>query len=65
MPAEWHSWLHYTIDTPLPKTGKRPWQKPHLPNLTGAPSAYRPAEHDYRDGHRAAAAAAIRVLHAC
>ena len=37
VPAEWHGWLHYTIDTPLPETGRRPWQKPHLPNATGTP----------------------------
>ena len=44
-----------TTDTPLPETGNRPWQKPHLPNLTGTLSAYRPPGHDYRGGHRAAA----------
>jgi NADH:ubiquinone oxidoreductase subunit len=21
VPAEWHAWLHYTSDTPLPETG--------------------------------------------
>lgn len=54
VPAEWHGWLHYTIDTPLPETGRRPWQKPHLPNATGTPLAYRPPGHDYLGGHRAA-----------
>ena len=52
VPAEWHGWLHYTIDTPLPETGRRPWQKPHLPNATGTPLAYRPPGHDYRGGHQ-------------
>ena|SRR6478752_1057677 len=55
VPAEWHGWLHYTIDTPLPETGKHPWQKPHVPNATGTQSGYRPPGHDYRGGHRAPA----------
>jgi len=55
VPAEWHSWLHYTTDQPLPDTGRKPWQKPHLPNLTGTPSSYRPAGHDYQGGNRVAA----------
>ena len=54
MPAEWHGWLHHTIDTALPETGRRPGQKRHLPNATGTPLAYRPPGHDYRGGHRAA-----------
>ena len=53
VPAEWHGWLHYTVDSPLPETGKHPWQKPHLPNATGTVSGYRPTGHDYRGGHRA------------
>ena len=37
VPPEWHAWLHHTLSDPPPKGGplKRPWQKPHLPNLTG------------------------------
>jgi len=54
---EWHSWLHYTTDTVLPDSGRRPWQKPHQANLTGTPSGYRPAGHDYEGGHRAHASA--------
>ena len=48
VPAEWHGWLHHTIDTALPETGRRPGQKRHLPNATGTPLAYRPPGHDYR-----------------
>jgi NADH:ubiquinone oxidoreductase subunit len=55
VPAEWHVWLHYTTDAPLPETGAHLWQKPHLPNATGTASSYRPPGHDYRGGHRAAA----------
>jgi NADH:ubiquinone oxidoreductase subunit len=52
---EWHSWLHYTTDAPLPDTGHHPWQLPHQPNLTGTPEGYRPAGHDYEGGRRARA----------
>jgi len=53
VPPEWHAWLHYTTDAALPEEGQRPWQKPHLPNLTGTPESYRPPGHDYQGGHRA------------
>jgi NADH:ubiquinone oxidoreductase subunit len=51
---EWHGWLHHANEV-LPDTGRRPWQKPHLPNRTGTPEGYRPAGHDYEGGNRAAA----------
>ena len=54
---EWHPWLHYLTDAPLPYTGQKPWQKPHLPNLTGTAESYRPAGHDYEGGKRAKASA--------
>lgn len=53
VPAEWNSWLHYMTDEPLPTTGRRPWQKVHLPNATGTAVSYRPAGHDYQGGQRA------------
>jgi len=42
---EWHGWLHHTwdeppTDLPLPH---QPWEKAHLPNLTGTDAAYAPA----------------------
>ena len=45
VPPEWHGWLHHTWDqpptqAPLPR---KSWERPHLPNLTGQPDAYRPA----------------------
>ncbi len=55
VPAEWHSWLHYTTAAALPEQGRRPWQKPHLANLTGTADSYRPAGHDYQGGQRARA----------
>ena len=40
----WHGWIHHTVDTPptLEKVKPMPWWKPHRPNLTGTPAAYRP-----------------------
>lgn len=43
VPPEWHGWLHYTVDQPPSGDEKsRDWQKPHRPNMTGTPKAYRP-----------------------
>jgi NADH:ubiquinone oxidoreductase subunit len=55
VPPEWHAWLHYTTDAPLPAAGRRPWQRPYVPNMTGTAAGYRPPGHDYQGGHRAAA----------
>jgi NADH:ubiquinone oxidoreductase subunit len=55
VPAEWHAWLHYTTEAPLVDVPRHPWQKPHVPNLTGTPAGYRPPGHDYRGGHRSRA----------
>jgi NADH:ubiquinone oxidoreductase subunit len=55
VPPEWHAWLHHTTDAPIAASARRPWQKPHLPNLTGTPAGYRPSGHDYRGGNRAPA----------
>lgn len=41
---DWHGWLHHTWDEP-PTTvplHHKPWEKEHLPNLTGTSGAYRP-----------------------
>src|SRR6185312_6547963 len=52
VPPEWHAWLHYTTEAPIPDGVRRPWQKPHLMNLTGTPASYRPPGHDYQGGLR-------------
>jgi NADH:ubiquinone oxidoreductase subunit len=57
IPAEWHSWLHYTTDAPLSERAakSRFWQKEHQPNLSGTTEAYLPQGHELMGGHRAAA----------
>ena len=45
IPPGWHGWMHYTHDDP-PTEGSyapRAWEKPHRPNMTGTPEAYRPS----------------------
>lgn len=57
VPAEWHVWLHYTVDQAPPAAGhpRLPWQKEHQPNLTGTARAYRPPGHVLEGGRRAKA----------
>jgi NADH:ubiquinone oxidoreductase subunit len=55
VPPEWDAWLRRTTDAPLPASGRKPWQKPHIENPTGTPEGYRPPGHDYRGGVRARA----------
>jgi NADH:ubiquinone oxidoreductase subunit len=44
VPPSWHAWLHHTVDQPLTDDRVKawPWEKPHVPNFTGTPLAYRP-----------------------
>ncbi|MCU0830437.1 MAG: NADH:ubiquinone oxidoreductase subunit NDUFA12 [Rhizobiaceae bacterium] len=44
VPPGWHGWLHHRVDAAPVQEAYRPrdWQKPHVPNLTGSPMAYRP-----------------------
>lgn len=59
VPAEWHGWLHYTVDeTPADANmTKRDWMKPHQMNLTGTKDAHKPAgpadTAGYADGYDA------------
>lgn len=44
VPPEWHGWLHHQTDV-IPSDDNRyrkPWQKPHKPNMTGTDKAYAP-----------------------
>ena len=55
IPPEWHGWLHYITAEPLPEHSSayhKPWQKEHLPNLSGSVQAYRPPGHQYAGGQR-------------
>lgn len=54
VPAEWHAWLHHTVDEPI-TAPTRDWEKPHQPNLTGTAQAYLPPGHDQRGGQRSKA----------
>lgn len=51
VPAEWHAWLHYTVDEPLKPVNKS-WAKPHVANPTGSNEAYLPPGHDLRGAQR-------------
>lgn len=53
VPAEWHGWLHYTLEAPLTGTPQHAWEKPHLPNLTGTGNAYLPPGHLLKGGKHA------------
>ncbi len=41
---EWHGWLHHTWQEPptLAPLPRKPWELPHIPNLTGTDLAYHP-----------------------
>ncbi len=54
VPPQWHGWLHHTVDAVPNDAGrpKYPWEKPHQPNLTGTPQAYRPPGSLLRGGER-------------
>lgn len=45
VPPEWHGWLHHTFAEPPTVAPPRikPWEKDHIPNMTGTDEAYRPA----------------------
>jgi NADH:ubiquinone oxidoreductase subunit len=52
IPPEWHGWMHYTFDAPLPKDGTPAWGKPHQANLTFSDQAYLPPGHFMEGGKR-------------
>src|SRR6476620_12358302 len=57
VPPDWHGWLHHTVDGAPTEESYTPreWEKPHIPNLTGTPAAYRPAGSTLARGRRPAA----------
>ena len=55
VPPEWHGWLHHQTDVvpcEADTSFRRPWQKPHQPNMTGTNQAYRPPGHILKGGKR-------------
>jgi NADH:ubiquinone oxidoreductase subunit len=53
VPPEWHAWLHHTVNAPPSDAAPpRPWEKEHIPNLTGTPDAYRQPGHLSAAGRR-------------
>jgi NADH:ubiquinone oxidoreductase subunit len=57
IPPEWHGWLHYTVDTAPSEVPPKvkPWEKEHVPNLTGTVLAYAPPGSVTGTGQRAKA----------
>jgi NADH:ubiquinone oxidoreductase subunit len=53
VPPSWHGWLHgHELPPTEEKVVERAWWKPHRPNLTGTPGAYRPAGSTLSTGRR-------------
>ena len=54
IPPSWHGWIHHTVDLPPTeeKYVPREWEKPHVPNMTGTPAAYRPSGSTLASGRR-------------
>ena len=54
VPPTWHGWLHHITNVPpaQEQVTVRPWEKPHRPNLTGTPWAYRPNGSTLAQGRR-------------
>jgi NADH:ubiquinone oxidoreductase subunit len=45
IPPGWYGWMHHQVDRPPTEVAAyvpREWEKPHVPNMTGTPRAYRP-----------------------
>ena len=53
-PPGWYGWLNHTTDIPPTADNyvPREWEKPHLPNMTGTPDAYRPQGSTLKAGTR-------------
>jgi NADH:ubiquinone oxidoreductase subunit len=57
VPVDWHGWLHHTFADPptVAPFRRKPWEKDHVPNLTGTVYAYHPKGSLSEQGERAAA----------
>jgi NADH:ubiquinone oxidoreductase subunit len=54
VPPDWHGWMHHTFKDPPTVASPiiKPWEKEHVPNLTGTPEAWRPPGSLARGGAR-------------
>jgi NADH:ubiquinone oxidoreductase subunit len=54
IPPSWYAWMHHIVDVPPTEETYTPreWEKPHRPNLTGTPRAYRPPGSTLASGRR-------------
>ena len=52
IPPHWHCWIHGFSNIPLNLKYNYSWQKPHLPNLTGTPLAYKPYNTVKKENHK-------------
>jgi NADH:ubiquinone oxidoreductase subunit len=54
VPPDWHGWLHFTFDHPptVEPFKPKPWELPHLPNLSGTGAEYRPDGSLWEDAKR-------------
>jgi len=54
IPPSWHGWMHHTVDVAPTEEAYAPreWEKPHVPNMTGTPLAYRPSGSTLASGRR-------------
>ncbi len=57
VPPLWRAWLCHNGDVPPTEEPYLPreWEKPHVPNLTGTPGAYRPRGSQLSTGERPSA----------
>jgi NADH:ubiquinone oxidoreductase subunit len=57
IPPGWYGWMHRQSDTPPTASSyvAKPWEKAHLPNLTGTTGAYRPKGSTLSRGERPSA----------
>ena len=54
VPPGWYGWLHHTTDIAPSDEDYQPkeWQRPHRPNMTGTPEAWRPPRSTLRENAR-------------
>ena len=57
VPPGWRAWLAHNWDVPPSEEAYTPreWERPHVPNMTGTPAAYRPRGSQLSTGERPAA----------